>query len=210
MKKAYFLSVFVLTGLFLASCGGEAPKEETPEEQAPVCFYSYNHQSSEMTWTAFKFNEKTAVGGTFTEINVEGTIEGNDPMAILKSLSFDIPVSTIESQNEDRNGKIIKHFFGTIGTKNITGKVVELGDKGEATLEVTMNNIAQEVKGQYTFVDDKFEFSATIDVANWNANSGITALNKICKDLHTGPDGVSKLWSEVDLKFSTTLASDCN
>lgn len=73
-----------------------------------------------------------------------------------------------------------------------------------------MNNIAQEVKGQYTFVDDKFEFSATIDVANWNANSGITALNKICKDLHTGPDGVSKLWSEVDLKFSTTLASDCN
>ena len=210
MKKAYFTSVFVLTALFLTSCGGEAPKEEALEVQEPVCFYSYNNESSEMTWTAFKFNDKTAVGGTFTKINVEGTTEGNDPMAILKSLSFDIPVSTIESQNEDRNGKIIKYFFGTIGTENITGKIVELGENGEATLEVTMNNMAQEVKGQYTFVDDKFEFSATIDVANWKSSPGIAALNKICKDLHTGPDGVSKLWSEVDLKFSTTLASDCN
>ena len=210
MKKSYFTSIFVLTALFLGSCGGESPKEEAPEVQEPVCFYSYNYESSEMTWTAFKFNDKTAVGGTFTEINVEGTTEGNDPMAILKSLSFDIPVSTIESQNEDRNGKIIKHFFGTIGTENITGKVIDLSENGEATLEVSMNNIAKEVKGQYTFVDDKFEFSATIDVADWKAIPGITALNKICKDLHTGTDGVSKLWSEVDLKFSTTLASDCN
>ncbi|MFT5582308.1 MAG: hypothetical protein ACI9G9_001573 [Psychromonas sp.] len=37
----------------------------------------------------------------------------------------------------------------------------------------------------------------------------MAALNTICKDLHTGDDGVSKLWSEVDLNFSTVLQTDC-
>ena len=210
MKKLVYISTFVCATFFLGSCGGESPKEasQTPEE--PVCFYSYNPESTIMEWTAFKFNEKAPVKGTFTEINIEGTTEGDDAMAILKSLSFDMPVASIESQNEDRNAKIVKHFFGTIGTQNLTGKVVELADNGDATIEVTMNNMAKQVKGKYTFVDGKFDFLATIDVANWNANSGIEALNKICKDLHTGTDGVSKLWSTVDLTFSTTLKSDCN
>ncbi len=211
MKKFIYTLSFALSALLFTGCGGESPQEvanDTPDE--PICFYSYNPESTVMEWTAFKFNDKTPVKGTFTEIIIGGTTEGDDAMAILNSLTFDIPVASIESQNEDRNMKIIKHFFGTIGTENMTGKVVKLADNGEAILEVTMNKISKEVKGKYTFVDNVFDFSATIDVANWNANSGIEALNKICKDLHTGPDGVSKLWSTVDLTFNTTLKADCN
>ncbi len=209
MKKVYSLSFIVFAGLFIASCGAESPKEEAsaPEE---VCLYSYNEGTSEMKWTAYKFNDKTPVAGTFKVINVDGTMESDDPMALLSSLSFDIPISSLESMNEERNGKIIEHFFGSIGTENLTGKVVSLGEDGKAVIEIRMNNMAKEVSGEYTFVDGKFDFSANIDVADWNASTGIAALNKICKDLHTGTDGVSKLWSEVAISFSTTLTSDCD
>lgn len=210
MKKLKYTSLFAIFALFLSSCGGEAPKEDTTVEPEEVCTYSYNAASTVMEWTAFKFTDKTPVKGTFKEINVDGTMASDDPMALLTSLSFDIPVASIESMNEERNGKIVKEFFGTIATENLTGKVISLKENGDAILEISMNNIKKELVGKYTFVDGKFDFSATMDVMNWNANKGIEALNKICKDLHTGPDGVSKLWSEVDLTFSTTLTSDCN
>ncbi|MGJ8661931.1 MAG: YceI family protein, partial [Bacteroidota bacterium] len=163
-----------------------------------------------MEWTAFKFTDKAPVKGTFTEINIDGTLESDDPMALLSSLRFSIPVTSVSSQNEDRDGKIVENFFGTINTKDLTGKVVNLGEDGMAVLGITMNGVTKNVNGKYTFENDKFDFSATIDVAMWDAMPGIKALNTICKDLHTGADGVSKLWSEVDLSFSTTLKSDCD
>jgi polyisoprenoid-binding protein YceI len=209
MKNFKNIAIAFSAAILLASCGDETTPTVVTEDENPSCFYTYNSGTTEMEWTAFKFTEKAPVKGTFTEINVDGTLESDDPMVLLSSLSFSIPVSSISSQNEDRDGKIVKHFFGTIGTETLTGKIVKLGDNGEAILEVKMNNMSKEVKGTYTFEEEKFDFLATIDVANWDALPGINALNTICKDLHTSTDGKSKLWSEVDLKFSTKLKSDC-
>lgn len=209
MKKFKNIALAFSAAILLASCADETTPTVETEDESPVCFYTYNSGTTTMEWTAFKFTEKAPVKGTFTEINVDGTLESDDPMMILSSLSFSIPTSSISSQNEDRDGKIVKHFFETIGTDKLTGKVVKLDDNGEAILEVTMNKMAKEVKGKYTFTDGKFDFSATIDVATWDAIPGINALNAICKDLHTSTDGKSKLWSEIDLTFSTTLKSDC-
>jgi hypothetical protein len=72
-----------------------------------------------------------------------------------------------------------------------------------------MNKIKKDVVGEYTLEDANFSFTATIDVLDWKAGSAITALNTTCKDLHTGADGKSKLWSEVDLSFTTTLKKEC-
>jgi len=52
--------------------------------------------------------------------------------------------------------------------------------------------------------------SGTIDLNSWNAQSSVDSLNVICHDLHIGADGVSKLWSEVDLEIATILSKDCN
>jgi polyisoprenoid-binding protein YceI len=201
---------FALTALILTtqSCGGET-KTVTTEESQKACFYSYNSGSSVLEWTAFKFTEKTPVKGTFNEIKIEGMESSDDPKKLIESLTFTIETSSVETQNEERNGKIAKLFFGTIGTPQITGKVKSLGQDGKATVEIKMNNLSQEVQGSYTLVDGKFAFNATIDVLKWNAGTGIKELNTACKDLHTGTDGVSKLWSEVALSFTTELSSDC-
>ena len=209
MKRTFIAIAFLGLILTISSCGGkeEQATEQVQEEKA--CFYSYNKELTVLEWTAFKFTEKKGVTGTFNEINITGMERSDDPKKLIESLTFSIPTATVETQNEERNGKIAKLFFGTIGTQEIKGKVKGLSDNGKATIEIEMNKMKQDVVGDYTLDGGKFSFSATIDVMKWNGGAGITALNTACKDLHTGADGKSKLWSEVELSFTTELMSDC-
>lgn len=212
MKKSLLILSFASLFLSLSSCKGdteEAAKKEVAEE-GTACFYSYNSGSTVLEWTAFKFTEKAPVVGTFNEIVIEGMEKSDDPKKMIESLKFTISTISVETQNDERNAKIAKLFFGTIKTNNISGKVKSLSDNGKAVIEIKMNNMKQDVIGDYTLDKGLFSFSSTIDVMNWNAGKGIETLNTECKDLHTGADGKSKLWSEVDLSFTTELMSDCD
>lgn len=205
-RTIYAMGAFALFAL--VSCGGDKePKEEKAEKE---CFYTYNSGSTVMEWTAFKFTDKTPVKGTFKTFHVEGKENSDDPKKLIESLKFHIETSSVETNDASRNEKITKLFFGTIATPDITGKVKSLSDNGKATIQLTMNKKTEDVNGEYTLEDGVFTFKATIDVLNWNAGKGIETLNEACKDLHKGPDGTSKLWSEVDLFFSTELMNDCD
>lgn len=195
----------------LWSCSGSAPTEEEPtSEPVETCFYKYNEASTSLEWTSFKYTDKAPVKGTFNDMTVSGTLEGDDIMTILKSLSVEINTESVETQNEDRNGKIYEHFFQTLETNMMTANVVSLGEDGSATISINLHNMSKDVVGTYTWEDDVFTFNGTMDVNNWDGMAGINALNEVCKDLHTGEDGVSKLWPTIDLMFSTTFISDCN
>jgi polyisoprenoid-binding protein YceI len=209
----YWKHITLATLVFgtLWSCSGsEEAKEEVVQEVAPACFYTFNPSATIMEWTAFKFTNKAPVKGTFNEIEYTGTLKSDDMMAILRSMEFSIPTNTVETQNEDRNGKILKHFFETLNTLELTGKMVSISEDGKATIQVNLNDLSKEVEGTYTINGSDFAFKANMDVAKWDGMPGIDALNKICKDLHTGEDGKSKLWSTIDLSFTTTFTSDCN
>ena len=210
MKKHTLFLAFSALFIGLSSCGGDKTATEDATQQEKNCFYSYNSGSTVLEWTAFKFTEKTGVNGTFNKITIEGMEKSDDPKKMIESLAFSIETASVETQNEERNGKIVKLFFGSIATPMITGKVKSLSDNGKATIEIEMNKMKKDVVGQYTLEDGIFDFSAKIDVLNWNAGNGITILNTVCKELHTGADGKSKLWSEVDLSFTTELMSDCD
>jgi hypothetical protein len=199
-----------LSALVLIGCQSESTAESKKKETVKQCFYSYSSGSSVLEWTAFKFTEKTPVKGTFNTIDIEGLETSDDPKKLIESLSFEIATESVETQNPERNGKIAELFFGTIATPVINGKVRSLSNNGKATIEISMNNLKQDVVGDYTLDGSKFSFNAVIDVLKWNAGKGIETLNTACKDLHTGTDGKSKLWSEVELSFTTELSSDCN
>lgn len=209
MKKSFVIFAFAALLLGVSSCKGDAAPAEEPTKEETACFYSYNSGSSVLEWTAFKFTEKTPVKGTFNEITIEGMEKSDDPKKMIESLKFSINTASVETQNEERNGKIAKLFFGTIGTDKITGKVKSLSGNGKATVQIVMNNMKKDVVGDYSLEEGKFSFTGSINVLDWNAESGITTLNKECYDLHKGADGKSKLWSEVELSFTTELMSDC-
>ena len=207
MKKAWFYILSASAVLTFSACSGSS--EEEVETKAPACTYAYDESSTVLEWTAFKFTEKAPVKGSFNVINIDALSGSEDPKKLIESMSVKIETSSVETQNEERNGKIATYFFETVATPEITGKIKSLSDNGKATMSLTMNSITKDVVGDYILEGEVFSFTASIDVANWDATKGIDALNTICKDLHTGADGKSKLWSEVDLSFSTTLKKDC-
>ncbi len=213
MKKiTYIIAAFTISlGLF--SCDSaentEVVEVEVVEETsaAPVCEYSYFADSTHFEWVAYKTSEKKGVPGGFNDIDVT-SVSSDDPMVVLRSMKFRMNTASVETNNEERNGKVAKHFFETINTPYIEGKMMQINERN-AIFEITMNGILVEVQGDYTFENDVFNFETVIDVSAWEALAGIAALNAECSDLHTGEDGVSKLWSEVKLSFSTTLMKDC-
>lgn len=208
MKKIIYIFASLVLTLSLFSCGGDPEEAKADEPAEEQCSYSYNEGSTKLEWTAYKTSGKVPVAGSFNEIEVISE-QGDDPVKVLESISFSIKTASVETNNEERNGKIVEHFFKTINTNSIDGKIKSVGDDGKATIAITMNGVTFDVIGSYTLEGVDFSFTSNIDVSSWNGVSGIEALNKVCKDLHTGEDGVSKLWSEVGLSFSTTLKSVC-
>jgi polyisoprenoid-binding protein YceI len=213
MKKK-IISLFTL-GLLLASCGGTDEKVQI-EEKTTIknCLYSYNPTQSELTFTAYKFLKKAGVSGTFRTIQVDGPETAGDAKSLVEQLSFKIPTASIETNDPGRNKKIDSLFFGTlIDTDYISGKVISLSENNKATLEITMNAISKQVEGNYSLTENKFSFDTEIDVNNWQAKEGLTALNNACKDLHTdiqNGDTESKLWPDVTISFSTNLREVCD
>lgn len=210
MKLTYFSVLTVLAiALFACSDSGKTVDSSEGTSREEQCTYTYNEGTTILEWTSYKTTAKVPVAGSFNEIEVISE-SSTDPKEVIESISFSINTASVETNNEDRNGKIVEHFFGTNNTPEIKGKVKELSDDGKAVIELTMNGITIDVDGEYTLEGADFSFAATIDVITWNGMGGIEALNEVCKDLHTGEDGISKLWSEIGLSFTTKLKSDCN
>lgn len=207
MKKIISITSIFALGVLFTACKGEA-EEQTSNETEKTCFYSYNEGTTNFEWTAFKTNDKAPVKGGFNEITVESE-SFEDPKKVLESITFSMKTSSVETNDESRNGKVAKFFFETINTPTIDGKVKSIGDNGKAIISVKMNGVEVDIKGDYTLNGSDFSFTSSVDVSLWNAMEGIKALNTECNDLHKGKDGVSKLWSEVTLSFTTSLSSDC-
>ncbi|PHR43663.1 MAG: hypothetical protein COA32_16190 [Fluviicola sp.] len=217
MKKTILFSG-LLFGLLATSCGEQdvADNEDVKLEVKEIqnCIYTFSAEKSTLDWTAYKFTRKAGVGGTFTQLQVDGKKKGAVPKDIIESLSFSIPTSTVETNDVSRNKKIDSLFFGGLEeTALITGNVVSLGDNGKATMMIKMNNIENEVVGDYTLEDNKFSFNTEISINDWNAEKQLEALNIACKDLHTDLENgetESKLWPDVTISFSTELTKECD
>ncbi len=194
----------------LASCGGQQTEQPAIEQQR-VCQYSYNHDSTSVKWTAYKFTEKAGVSGTFDTVRVTGTAaEQMDWTMVFSNAVFSIPVSSINSTVPDRDMKIKQHFFGTMSaTTALEGRVVSLG-MDSAIVEIAMNGATVPVSMSVRNEANIVKLEGVIDLTTWNALKSVNALNKVCYDLHKGSDGVSKLWPEVKLEIRTVLTEKCN
>lgn len=203
-----------------APAPAEPPAEETvaqatavdaaAKEAAPSCTWTVDHSAASVGWTAFKFTEKTAVGGAFDTLTVAGGQGMDAPWKALDGLTFEIDTASVNSKNPERDAKIKQHFFGGMSeTTTIKGKV-KANSAGKATLSIAMNGASHDV-----VVDVKhtaggpLSLSGTIDVETWGGGGAIAALNTVCDDLHKGADGVSKLWSEVAISAEVPLKKRC-
>ena len=218
MKTTRFNFVFGLSlaaSALISACspGNTDSSEGAASAPSGDCTYSYNHESTDFSWIAYKFTERAGVGGTFDQVLVSGVVDrAPSPWEAIANLSFEIPVTSVNTQNPDRDGKIQSFFFGTLaGTDTLRGGVVAFNDSTETvTIRVEMNEMERDIDMKLDRNDLNWNLSTTIDVNGWNAQTGIDSLNAVCYDLHKGADGVSVLWPEVKLVLSTRFTAHCD
>lgn len=161
-------------------------------------------------WTAFKTTEKIGVGGTFDIVQINGLRKGREAAEIIQGSSFEIPVSSVNSQNPDRDKKIFVHFFSSMNNTGLLAGQVLSVNGNTCQVGLVMNNVRDTVSFTMEHDADQISLKSTIDLAKWNALASVDALNKVCYDLHKGADGVSKLWPDVNIEISASLSPDCN
>lgn len=199
------LSLSVLAITLMACNNAQQQQNNKASSKENAASYSYIADSTYVGFVAYKFTEKAGVPGWFTDFEAEGVPSSvSSAEELVQNLKFSIPVGSLETGIEDRNKKIREHFFGTINTDIISGQVVK-AENGKADVRLNLNGIEKTVTLDYGIEDNTFSLTGTIDVDLWDAMSGINALNKACDILHKGSDGISKLWSTVDLDIKTTL-----
>lgn len=207
--KRLILVTFVAVAFSFFACKSEKRPEYTKENKVEtikkksIAPFAFENANNSINFTAYKTTDKVAVGGQFKKVDIISGGEGNSIKEAVHNTEFSIPVSSIFTKDTSRDYKIKKFFFGVMDkTKLLSGKLVLENDSlGYANIK--MNNVTQKVPFSYSINEKTFAMKATIDISNWNALEALNSLNTVCKDLHTGADGISKTWSEVALNITT-------
>lgn len=188
------------------SCKGESKATKAPAAKVKLSSnkeYAFRSIES-FTFTAFKTSKKLGVKGSFDSIAVDATKAdaSTDMIAATKGIMGIVDITSLNTQNSDRDAKIKKAFFGTYNLKDIKVTIAQIdAAKGSAILEIGLNNISKMVDFKVTKANSQVTFKTTINVADFKMQEGLGALNKVCEDLHRGDDGKSILWPDVELEL---------
>jgi hypothetical protein len=206
-------NLFVIIQLFFfVSCSAPVKSESINEpEEKPLTEkqdYVYTLGEVLIKWTAFKHTAKAQVGGAFKSAVVKGFTESTNLNTAVSGVTFEIPVNSTSTNDTVRDYKIVNSFFKTmVNTDNITGKIISVDNNGTGLLAINMNNV--EVQKTFSWEMDQttkeIYIKTAIDVLNWGAQSSLDALNEVCLEQHTGPDGKNILWPNVDITIIVDL-----
>jgi len=214
-----FLFVFGIAFL-LVSCSdktkNKANSEGGSENDSAVeeCVFEIQNAFTKLEWEAYKTTARVPVKGSFDDIKINAGAVNSSAKDILNGLSFEIAVGSTNSNNEERDPKIVEHFFGAMmNTDFIKGEITSLDGNdsvGKARIAISMNDMTHAVDADYTIDGVQVKLGCLISLGDWKAETAVQSLNAVCDDLHKGDDGVSKLWPEVQVTVVSTLKKNCS
>lgn len=201
MKKILVISIVLLTLVYVTSCKKNEKKEVSPAKKT----YSVLVDSTIINWTAYKTTAKVPVKGQFRKLALENVKKDTTILGALDGLKFKIWVSSLYTNDTIRDGKLKKHFFGSLKNTNLITGTLHMNNENSSKVELTLNGITRELPIAYIITDNKVTIVANMELDNWQAKAALEALNVVCKDLHTGDDGISKTWSDIKIEVETKL-----
>ncbi|MDJ0645654.1 MAG: YceI family protein [Flavobacteriaceae bacterium] len=201
MKKLPLLFIVLFLSTILVSCKKEAKKE--PAKFAVVA------ETITVNWTGYKTTAKIPVKGQFKTVEIKNTREAPTALEALNGAEFSLPVSSLFSGDDDRDGKLKQLFFGVMdATVALTG-TLNLTKDGKGTVNLKMNNVSKEIPVTYILSGQLVELTGTLDIVNdFQAQKALESISKACFELHKGPDLVSKTWSEVGIDAAIYLKKE--
>jgi polyisoprenoid-binding protein YceI len=217
MKKLFLMVGIVASPYFFTACGDSNENEGNVVEgqisNDENCIYTYDDDASTVKWTAFKTTQRLAVGGRFDSVLVELPDSMHSPKEALQNASFSIITSSVFTDNTIRDGTLRNYFFGTLKNDgNISGeiKIVEGNDvEGGGTVMLNINDVKRDVGFKYTIEGNNIVIKTKINLNSFEGEAAVQSLNTECDDLHKGPDGISKLWPDVEIEVKAALKKKC-
>lgn len=205
MKKISFL-LLALTLSIVACKNDKKETKTTDKEVVETEKFVVKPEATSVKWTAYKTTEKKGVGGEFTTVNFD-VKSGISVQEALNNLKFSIPISSLFTNDatNTRDAKIKNAFFGSmLDTEFLKGTIKVTDNKYTASL--TMNGVTHNLPLEVNITEKRrVTMTGVMNLKDWNALDALAALNKVCFDLHKGPDGVSKTWEDVAIEVSTYL-----
>lgn len=191
MKKILLYALLLTFTISIIACKKDVKKIEVSQ-------FSIEPKTVTVKWTGYKTTSKIAVNGEFKELKVSNIKEAPTAIEALNGTVFSIPVSSIFSGDDERDGKLKELFFGVMdATVSISG-TLNLNDDGTGNVNLSMNGVSKEIPITYIVSGQLVELEGTLDLLNdFDAGSALESISKACFELHKGPDGVSKTYSEV-------------
>ena len=200
MKSIYRSSVFLM--LFLLLALNSSCKKEKAETKAQ---YSIEPKTISVNWTGYKTTEKVAVTGQFQEIRISNLKMADTALEAINGTEFEIPVSSLFSDNEVRDSKLKELFFGVMdATVNLSG-TLNLNNDGTGFIDLKMNAVQKELPITYIISGQLVEIEGVINLDDWQAQKAWESIHQACFDLHKGADGESKTWKDVAVKAAIYL-----
>jgi polyisoprenoid-binding protein YceI len=199
MKKTTLSLIFALLPFLVATTAN-----------AQTCTFQLDKDSVVVQWTAYKTTQKTGVKGSFKKINVDGKTEGKSVGDLLKGITVSVDKLSVDTGNPARDKTLADFFFAKLGDK-ISGKIKKFSEP-ERTFELALdfNGHTKNVPMRYEAVgDNSFTATGDMDILKFDGASALKSLNTKCLDLHKGPDGVSKTWSDVTLNIKGNIKKSC-
>ena len=215
-----YVAILIASG-FLISCGRESSTDavegatDEPSVAAPAaeCEYTLGDNATSVYWTAYKHTGKIAVKGKMDSVVVTGTETASSPIDALTNVNVMIYTASINSKDDVRDKKLREIYFGSMAnTEVITGNLLSWegsGVKGSCTFNLTMNDNAQQVTGSYIVDDVTVQIRFTIEPDSWGAEEAIAKLGAACAEKHTGEDGETVFWPDVDILIEVVLNKEC-
>lgn len=204
MKKTHVFSIALLALVIVSSCKDTTKKEKESTKKG----YTVEAKTTTINWIAYKTTNKVPVNGQFTKVTIENPKTSSTALEALNGLKFNIPISSLFTKDTIRDQKLKKFFFGSMKNTEVINGTINMNNETSGTVELTMNGISQILPITYMISDQMVTIEALMNLDNWKAQLAIEALNTVCKDLHTGDDGISKTWSEVKIEIATYLKYD--
>ncbi len=205
MNKLFFLSLTLFVLLSTISCKNE--KQNSTEDKIAIKNFIVDTNKSVINWTAYKTTEKIPVKGVFKEVVIKNPKSASNISELINDLEFEIPVSSIFSNDSIRDYKLVNFFFGVMkNTLILKGKMSGI-ENGKGIINLSMNGMSEDMPFTYEVIEDNIVINALMNIDNWKAQEAINALNEACNDMHKAADSISKTWSEValNIKVGTKL-----
>jgi polyisoprenoid-binding protein YceI len=225
MKRILNIAAGTCLILLMSSCSEE--KKETTSNKGKVevyefeeqkCTYRINIDKAQANWVAYKLADKVGVNGSFKSIAIEPTKPADSPEMILEGLKASVHVTSVSTNDEPRDAKIVNSFFLTMTDSielvaEFTG--VSVSDKkdgkinGTVEMAVVMNGVSQDLHAKFNYDGSVLKVMTSLNINDFNAGSSLDELNKVCEEKHKGDGDKAVTWPDVAINLSAPIIRNC-